>query len=225
MRDEKQINIHKSLHLKQFIQRNSIYAVNESPLCKGANYTYITSHTMLDYILVDEVLNSCLNSCEIIEEGCISNTSDHLPVVCRFTLPHSIPEFQAEDVIWTAWHKSTDEHMRAYQDTVRRSLENTCQREITTIEQLDCANSTITNCLISSAQQSLPNKIFNKHTKPYWTADVKEKHRLERGARIKWVTAGRPRTSADQNYETFKHYKSMKKRFSKQPTKSEPRIY
>ena len=58
------------------------YAGNQIPF-KGPNYTYTTKETMLEYILFNQGVISQLRSHEILWEGSISSTSDHLPIVVK----------------------------------------------------------------------------------------------------------------------------------------------
>lgn len=47
----------------------------------GQSFSFIPKQTMLDYILLSQDITNCHD--EILEEGSISSTSDHLPVVCN----------------------------------------------------------------------------------------------------------------------------------------------
>ena len=82
-------NKYKSIELTKFIDRQFLsYAGNQIPF-KGPNYTYTTKETMLDYILFNQGVISQLKSYEILSEGSISSTSDHLPIVVKIKLDHN----------------------------------------------------------------------------------------------------------------------------------------
>jgi exonuclease III len=82
-------NKYKSIELTKFIDRQFLsYAGNQIPF-KGPNYTYTTKETMLDYILFNQGVISQLKSYEILSEGSISSTSDHLPIVVKIKLDYN----------------------------------------------------------------------------------------------------------------------------------------
>ncbi|MES9884792.1 MAG: endonuclease/exonuclease/phosphatase family protein, partial [Sedimenticola sp.] len=147
IRSENHVNIYKSIQLKQFVQRNCLNALNTSTQCKGPAFTYMPTQTMLDYIFTDDVMKSCNSSCEIVDEGNITSTSDHLPISTSFTLPQIIPDSHVEAIIWTAWHKINDDQLQTYQHAVSCKLEDMQTGEITTIEQLNSVNTVISDCL------------------------------------------------------------------------------
>ena len=50
----------------------------------GESFSFVPKQTMLDYILVNNDID--VHDYEILEEGSISSTSDHLPFVCTLDL-------------------------------------------------------------------------------------------------------------------------------------------
>ncbi len=98
------------------------------------------------------------NKCQIIDEGFITNTSDHLPIFSSFTLPIPKVDTPTENIIWTAWHKVNDAQLQTYQNAITNALGNVDNIEINNIEQLNCTDAMITDCLIACAQRTLPTK-------------------------------------------------------------------
>ena len=68
---------------------------------------------------------------------------------------------------------------------------------------VDVINDTITNA-IHKADEKLPKSNFNTHTKPYWTAEIKNKHYQSRCLRRKWISEGKPRGREAQSYNDYK---------------------
>jgi hypothetical protein len=60
---------------------------------------------MLDYVLVCEYLKNQITDYAIIEEGTISSTSDHLPIIVKIQILNSLRSLLPNTNIWPAWHK------------------------------------------------------------------------------------------------------------------------
>ena len=63
---------------------------------------------------------------------------------------------------------------------------------------------------IRKAESKLPKSSFNKHTKPYWTPEVKALHNESRRLRRIWISEGRPR---DRTIASCNKYKIAKSNF------------
>jgi endonuclease/exonuclease/phosphatase family metal-dependent hydrolase len=77
--------------------------VNNDPY--EPNYTYTTKETMLDYILFNQSVISQLRSYEILSEGSISSTSDHLPIVVKIKLDYNPHRLSYSYMKSPAWQK------------------------------------------------------------------------------------------------------------------------
>ena len=70
---------------------------------------------MLDYILFNQGVISQLRSYEILSEGSISSTSDHLPIVVKIKLDYSPHRLSYSYMKSPAWQKINDESLKSYQ--------------------------------------------------------------------------------------------------------------
>ena len=190
---ESRANQSKSSELLKFIRNQNIVAINNMTMCIGPSYTFIPTMTMLDYIFTDDITACQVKSCEILAEGTISSTSDHLPIFCCFDFQRTVIH-QAVDVSnWTAWHKATPDQLQTYETTVSESVQGLLNVNIQTQNDADLFVNELVKCLLKAASQTLPRKGFSKYTKPYWNDEIKEQHKLERKARTEWIQADRPR--------------------------------
>ena len=71
----------KSDELQKFVKRHDLLFSGGQIKHTGPDYTFITKKTMIDYFLVNKSVLRQLRSCEILDEGSISSTSDHLPII------------------------------------------------------------------------------------------------------------------------------------------------
>ena len=110
--NEKRINAMNSREFSHFVNSYTLKAINIQLFCKGPDYTFQPTQTMLDYILMDEIIARSFNHCEILEEGTFSSTSDHLPIVCSLAYETEIIHEIAENSKWTAWHKANNEQLK-----------------------------------------------------------------------------------------------------------------
>ena len=62
----------------------------------------------------------------------------------------------------------------------------------------------IISSILRSADECLPKVKFNKHTKPYWSNDLKLAHAESRRLRRVWINLGRPRGSNANLIESTK---------------------
>ncbi|VDI21735.1 Hypothetical predicted protein [Mytilus galloprovincialis] len=176
----------------------------------GPDYTFITKKTMIDYFLVNKSVLRQLRSCEILDEGSISSTSDHLPIIVELLIdnnPHRIMNSYSK---FPAWHKINDEHIRNYQDSMDVPIELLTGRINSDNVDVDTVNTEIESILHAAADSVIPKCVFNPYTKPYWTPDVKKAHQTERSMRKRWLADGRPR---GMSHESYKHYKKAKYEF------------
>ena len=203
-------NKYKSTELVKLVQDNSMVAINNTSVCTGPSYTFIPTRTMIDYILTDDVTACRGGTCEILKEGSFPSTSDHLPIVCCFNMDKFEIYQPVDNITWTAWHKAEPGQFQQYEMTVSDTLQSLLQFDIQSQNDVDVFVGELVACLLNAAQNTLPCKTFSEYTKPYWNTELKELHKLERQARIVWITADRPRGWDNKLYA---EYKSAKDKF------------
>ena len=116
-----------------------------------------------------------------------------------------------------AWHKASAEQITAYQRDTEEPLFSLLQIPVTTTQDIDELANTICEHMCKSAQKNIPVNTFNKHTKPYWTEQIKELHGNMRQTRLNWLEEGRPR---DKNNEAYRKYKQSERIFRAAQRKS-----
>lgn len=130
----------------------------------GPDYTFITKKTMIDYFLVNKSVLRQLRSCEILEEGSISSTFDHLPVIVELLIDNnshrtmnSYSKFQAQPSIY-------DEHIRNYQESIDVPLELLTDRIISDNVEVDTVNTKNESILHPAADSVILTCGFNQYT-------------------------------------------------------------
>ncbi|CAC5418233.1 unnamed protein product [Mytilus coruscus] len=178
----------------------------------GLDYTFISKKTMIDYFLVNKSVLKQLRSCEILDEGSISSTSDHLPIIVKLSIDNNLHRIMKSYSKFPAWHEINDEHIRNYQESIDVPLELLTDRIILDNVDVDIVNTEIESILHAAADSVIPTCVFNPYTKPYWTPDVKKAHQTERSMRKRRLADGRPRGMI---HESYKHliYKKAKYEF------------
>ncbi|VDI17291.1 Hypothetical predicted protein [Mytilus galloprovincialis] len=208
-KDRPMSNNYKSKELLKFVSRHHLLYAGGEIQIKGPNYSYITKQTMLDYILCNESMYRKLRYYEILDEGEISSTSDHLPVVAEFVIdsnPHRV--MNSCDKL-PAWHKVSDAQINEYKKLLNDPVDMLIDkmRSFSYVD-IDAINDEFVNILHTAADIAIPKCGFNPHTKPYWNADVKRAHDNERSKRRCWVLEGRPRGMHFDSYRMYKRAKS-----------------
>ncbi|CAC5381921.1 unnamed protein product [Mytilus coruscus] len=177
-------NSSKSKELLKFVSRHHLLYAGGKIHNKGPNYTYITKQTMLDYILCNQSIYKKLRYYEILDEGAISSTSDHLPVVVEFAIdsnPHRV--LNSCDKL-PAWHKVTGAQIIEYQKLLNDPVDELIDKMRSySYVDIDAINDEFVDILHTAADIAIPKCGFNPHTKPYWNADVKRAHDNERSKR------------------------------------------
>ncbi|VDI04309.1 Hypothetical predicted protein [Mytilus galloprovincialis] len=202
-------NIYKSKELLNFVSRHHLLYAGGKIQSKGPKYTYVTKQTMLDYILCNEIIYRKLRYYEILDEGAISSTSDHLPVVIEFetdSTPHRV--INSSDKL-PAWHKVTDAQINQYQKLLSDPVEILIDKMNSySFADIDTIYDDFVSTLHNAANIAIPKCGFNPLTKPYWNADVKRAHDNERSMRKLWVLDGQPRGMHFDSYRIYKRAKS-----------------
>jgi hypothetical protein len=96
------------------VSQHNLSIQNNDFNVEGDTYTFIQKQTTLDYILFDKYLVHGLQSYKIIEEGSISITSDHLPIVAKFDFKVSRHSLKNSSSKQPAWHKATTQSLAQY---------------------------------------------------------------------------------------------------------------
>lgn len=211
-RDMLHSNRKKGEELSNFVRKYDFPKVIEHFVCKGVNFSFVPKKTMIDYILFNESLLRQLRSYEILPEGKISTTSDHLPIIAEFYLSENPHEILRPTVRLPAWHKANETELRNYQ----LHLEDPIERLIREInDESDTKNvndlyESFKNVLNECANKTIPKTGFNPYTKPYWSDNVREAHKKERYYRTIWISENRPR---GMTFDSYRNYKRAKYEF------------
>lgn len=112
--DQQQTNQNKSKLLTKFFMNCGLSRQDSDFSANGDSYTFIQRQTTLDYILFDKFVLKNLKHYVIIQEGSISLTSDHLPVVATFDIHISRHQLHYSETKLPAWHKATPESLAEY---------------------------------------------------------------------------------------------------------------
>ena len=120
--DRRNTNTRKSDLLRSFVSQHNLSIQNNDFSVEGDTYTFIQKQTTLDYILFDKYLIYGLQSYKIIEEGSISITSDHLPIVAKFDFKISRYSLKNSSSKHPAWHKATPESLAQYRHRTNNTL-------------------------------------------------------------------------------------------------------
>ena len=163
---------------------------------------------MLDYILFNEAVSRKVRYYEILDEGAISSTSDHLPVIVDVmidSMPHRVLDTTKKS---PAWHKISEIQISEYQDLLGEALDCLTEKISSDCVDIDSAYHEFVSIVHTTADKCIPKCGFNPYTKPYWNHDVKEAHTNERRMRNIWVDDGRPRGMQFESYKAYKRAKS-----------------
>ena len=68
---------------------------------------------------MDMVTSHRVTYVETINEGHISSTSDHLPIICKFKTEIVSTKQKVHERTWIAWNRIEQTHIDKYQDELR----------------------------------------------------------------------------------------------------------
>ena len=208
--DHDRSNKYKSIELTKFIDRQFLsYAGNQIPF-KGPNYTYTTKETMSDYILFNQGVISQLRPYEILSEGSVSSTSDHLPIVVKIKLDYNPHRLSYSYMKSPAWQKINDKNLKNYQEFLNDPLDFLLERMNYANPNVDTLNNDLVTILKYASSTTIPHCGYNLYTKSYWNFEVRNAHNEERYKRRCWVADGRPR---GMHFESYRDYKRSKSNF------------
>lgn len=163
---------------------------------------------MFDYILFNQGVISQLRSYEILSEGSISSTSDHLPIVVKIKLDYNPHRLSYSYMKSPAWQKINDENLKNYQEFLNDPLDFLLERMNYANPNVDTLNNDLVKILKYTSSTTIPHCGYNPYTKPYWNSEVKNALNEERYKRRCWVADGRPRAMHFKSYREYKRTKS-----------------
>lgn len=177
---------------------------------KGPCFTFTLEETMLDYVLIDEGLVRQLRYYEILDEGSVSSTYDHLPVTVSISLEENPHKLRDSFMKSPSWHRITENNIANYRLNLSEPIESLIDNVNNNCVNIDSFYEQFVVILRNAADSAIPSTSYNPYTKPYWNGDVKTAHNKERDMRKKWVQEGRPR---GMNRESYCNYKRAKRDF------------
>ncbi|MES9879586.1 MAG: reverse transcriptase family protein, partial [Sedimenticola sp.] len=206
-----------------FLKQNNLFVVNNS----GEKLTFRQTEKTLDHVILPKHQATIVKSSRILNDD-IFHVSDHLPIYTCVHVP--VTAFHPKITPQVAWHKCTDENFNMYRHALTNELQTSDLSNITEAssgnQHIESLYNHIVKSIRNASNLTLPISHFNKHSKPYWTASVKEAHADQRAKRLAWIKAGRPRDPSNLHY---KSYKSAKREFRKVQTdairQTEQRFY
>ena len=202
-----QATLQRNNTLGNFLEARNLMVYKPS----GIPYTFRPTKKTLDYVILPTELAHLVESCMIFDDD-VCTVSDHLPIYTRLKIP--VVRYHEQHKTHIAWNKCTTESLNNYKLTLENKLTQidlqTAKHDIRTKTQIDDFANFIINAMHNAASKTLTISKFNKHTKPYWTEEVKQAHKFQREKRIEWIRDGRPRGN---EHNTYKVYKEAKKNF------------
>ena len=176
-------------------------------------YTFRPTNKILDYVITDTYQHELITCNKIIDED-ICVVSDHLPIYTLLkceVIMYSLP--QGTNV---AWNRCTNEQLISYQQKLEDELHKFETPVNCTASGINSFYDSIVKSIHVAAESTLPVGSYNKHSKPYWTAEVKAAHQNQRLKRIEWIKQGRPRNSENIFYKSYKEAKGIFRKVQKE---------
>ena len=176
-------------------------------------YTFRPTNKILDYVITDTYQHELITCNKIIDED-ICVVSDHLPIYTLLkceVIMYSLP--QGTNV---AWNRCTNEQLISYQQKLEDELHKLETPVNCTASGINSFYDSIVKSIHVAAESTLPVGSYNKHSKPYWTAEVKAAHQNQRFKRIEWIKQGRPRNSEKIFYKSYKEAKGIFRKVQKE---------
>lgn len=208
--DRSNINLYKAKALKQFISRADLGLPGIDFSTSGSNFTFTTTKTTLDYIMCNKSLRHHINQYHVYEEGSLSSTSDHLPILMVLSVNLKCNAIRNPLCPLPAWHKAELNRLEEYKNIVSEQCTNFQHRNLQCSEQIEQFCIDLNSILHDAASLSIPTAKYRPYLKPEWTPKVKELHDTERLKRKIWLAEGRPR---GMSHESYRAYKRAKRQF------------
>ncbi|CAC5424694.1 unnamed protein product [Mytilus coruscus] len=163
----------------KFVKRYQLLFSGGKIKHKGPDYTFINKTSMIDHILMNDSIYRQLKSYEILSEGSVSSTSDHLPVLAEIVLQHNPHQILNSFSKLPAWHKITDDQIELYKQFLHEPLQILIKKMDSDNADIDTIYNDMVTILHFAADKTVPKCGFNPFTKPYWTSGVKIAHEKE----------------------------------------------
>ncbi|MES9881905.1 MAG: reverse transcriptase family protein, partial [Sedimenticola sp.] len=190
--------------LTRFLSQNDMFSLTYLPSRIGPPFTFLTMEKMLDHVIMFNTDSDLISEVRILDDD-MYHVSDHLPIIITLNVPIYHTNVK-ERAAHTAWHKITSSHVEAYQLTLSELSHNLPTDDINVMYEY------IVKSILTASQSTLPKSTYNRHSKPYWTKDVKLSHENQRKCRRIWIAQGRPR---GHKYPSYTNYKNAKRCFTK----------
>ncbi len=186
--------------------------------CQGPTFTYDPyesglNRSFIDHIMTDTLKTDLWHSCEVVARSATNwyNNSDHLPVVAKINLApvavvmdKCIPKLNRKKV--SSDHSAYERVLNELLSVIPQptdcdyTYENVCQYY-----------TTISDCMHSAANVTVPCSHFNRFLKPRWSTELKPLHNHMMYMRFLWKQAGKPRGS---DHTVYINYKTSKRKFT-----------
>jgi exonuclease III len=201
-------------YFKQFLNRNNMSYAKTA----GCNHTFRPTLKTLDYVVFNQFNDNMIAKCEVIDND-LCHVSDHNPIHAILNIKFSKYSFQESSYPNTNWSKCSENEKREFENItnidVNDYLENAVRSD--PINLIDNMYLYLVNLLLCAADKTLPKFKFNKHSKPYWTTEVKFAHSEQRRLRRIWISEGKPRGKCSVS---FTNYKNAKRKFKQDQVKA-----
>ena len=201
---------------------------------RGPCYTWHSEdgklQSYIDHVMVSQSMRPLVKYCEVIED-CITNVSDHLPLILGLKLPckgivNPVNRYQV------AWQKVDNDTVNSlYTIPLEKDIQSILSSLCTTASDVnDTAElSEVTNSLHDqNTVEMMLNKIcgsvlwhsshlpmvnYNKRLKPYWNKELTALSKCEKRAKRVWVESGGFKIPENEYY---KNYKECKRQFRRE---------
>ena len=193
-------NNEKTAVLQHYLANNDLITLHDSK----CSYSYVRNRTKIDHILIENYLTYAVKSFNVITDIEIL-TSDHLPLILSLWVKGKRQLVQ-EPSNRVAWDKCTDHDISYYQ----HKLSNLLPKPANYTTPPGSISDFIVHAVLKASSECLPKVKYNRHSKPYWSQEIKQAHAESRRLRRIWINLGRLRGN---EHESYRNYKAAKRYF------------
>ena len=186
------------------LQQYNMVASDMGSNCTGPTYTFSSTRgsSYIDHCFTSRHISDRLN-CEILEDT-VNNVSDHLPIRAVLDISSSIVIEPTLNPRQVSWRKASAEQIN---ECYTSPLEEKFNSIITAYaistfhtnptdykingDKVDEILNEVHLTLMSQSDK-LPQRVYNKKLKPYWTNGLTLLNKDNKKAKQEWVNAGRP---------------------------------
>ena len=130
----------------------------------GPSYTFEPQKSTLDYILIPNASLDLINKCVIVDNDKRSIASDNLPIFASVNVPSN-----------RFLRHLPNRHLPGTKLLMTGFIQTP-----QTPDEIEKFNKILTDTLINLAKETIPQKKFNPHTKPYWNKKLNDSHTIAR---------------------------------------------